>query len=391
MNAVKNILSQFNHRLFESVTRNRLIYNSCWEDPKIDRALLQINADSQIVMLTSAGCNALAYLLDRPGRIYSVDINPAQNAVLELKRALFLHGDYSLLWQFFGRGRHPSAHRPYRRHLRIHLSPPARAFWDQHIDYFIPSATASSYYFRGTSGALANIVYKRIRHKGLYSNVLDLLDARSLSGQQYYFEEIAPHLWNAFSRWLLRRSATMALLGVPDGQRQMIEDEGDGGLTDFIQQSVREVFTRRPIRHNYFWRVYLTGHYTPGCRPSYLAEKNFSAINQSIDRLSINTGYLTQFLKDNPGRYTHFVLLDHQDWMARRSPRALREEWQQILANAAPGARVLFRSAGPGRSFLPEGVRPHLSFDDEQCRTLHATDRVGTYGSTHLGIVEQPL
>lgn len=391
MHAVKNIISRLNDRLFDRVVNNRLVYNSCWEDPAIDRKLLDIGSDSRVVVLTSAGCNALAYLLDDPRRVHCVDMNPAQNALLELKCALFRRGTHPLLWQLFGRGRHPRITALYHDLLREALSPAARHFWDHHLDYFAPSAAVSSFYFRGTAGGLANIVYKRLRRKGLYSSVLNLLDARSPAEQRYYFRKIEPHLWNAFSRWLLRRSATMALLGVPAGQRQMIDRQRRGGLAGFIHQSVTEVFTERPVRGNYFWRVYLTGRYTPECRPAYLAESQYDVISQRIDRLDINTNYLTNFLSADAARYTHFILLDHQDWMAGRQPDKLREEWVEILRSAAPNATVLFRSAGAGRGFLPGFLRHHLQFDDERARTFHGRDRVGTYGSTHLGTIHTPL
>jgi S-adenosylmethionine-diacylglycerol 3-amino-3-carboxypropyl transferase len=93
---------------------------------------------------------------------------------------------------------------------------------------------------------------------------------------------------------------------------------------------------------------------------------------------------ITDFLKANPGKYTHFVLLDHQDWLAGHAPEALAEEWEEIFANAAPGAKVLMRSAGITHDFLPEQVEARLRFRPDLTEPLHATDRVGTYGSLHF-------
>jgi hypothetical protein len=38
-----------------------------------------------VVMITSAGCNALDYVLDLPAEIHAVDVNSRQNALLQLK------------------------------------------------------------------------------------------------------------------------------------------------------------------------------------------------------------------------------------------------------------------------------------------------------------------
>ena len=68
---------------FRHTHQSRLIYNTCWEDPRADRAMLRLDSASEIAMITSAGCNALDYLLDDPAAIHCVDMNPRQNALLD--------------------------------------------------------------------------------------------------------------------------------------------------------------------------------------------------------------------------------------------------------------------------------------------------------------------
>ena len=90
------------HRLqnwvFRQVHENNLIYNTCWEDPRCDRALLEFGPGNEVVMITSAGCNALDYLLDDPASIHCVDMNPRQNALLELKKASIKQLFFRSLW-----------------------------------------------------------------------------------------------------------------------------------------------------------------------------------------------------------------------------------------------------------------------------------------------------
>ncbi|MDZ7715055.1 MAG: BtaA family protein [Balneolaceae bacterium] len=386
--AINHIVKNVQDRLFDSVVSNRLIYNTCWEDPRLDRQLLQMNRDSQVVMLTSAGCNALEYLLDNPASIDCVDVNPAQNALLNFKKALFQHGDYKLLWNFFGRGYHKKAAIVYRQKLADLLPEEAQNFWDTHINYFSQTAGEPSFYYRGTSGKVALMMHQMIRRKGLYSNVLNLLDSQSLAEQKYYFEEIDPNIWSSFYKWLLKRDTTMAMLGVPKTQRNMIESEFKGGLLPFVRSSLRHVFTQIPIRDNYFWRVYLTGSYTPNCSPGYLKREYFDFLQSKMPAISTHTQQLTRFLEQNPGSYSHFILLDHMDWMANTKPGMLAMEWELILKNARPGARILFRSAGKTNNFLPDFVFDYVNFNHKELtHKLHQKDRVGTYGSTHLGIV----
>ena len=387
MSKLSDILKQLQNRLFSSIVSNNLVYNSCWEDPRVDRSLLNFDANSRVVMLTSAGCNALDYLLDDVKRIHCVDENPSQNALLELKKSLFLNSNYQLLWDFFGAGKKQAAELIYHRQLRPKLPVGARSYWDQHIASFTPTSSRPSFYFSGTSGKFAHFIHRRIQRKGLQGAVQRLLNAQSLEEQTYYFEEIEPQLWNPFSKWLIGQHATMSMLGVPATQRQMIEEAYNGGMLEFIRSSIRRVFTKRPIADNYFWRVYLTGSYSQSCCPNYLKETNFEQLRQRINRIDTHSTTLLDFLQHNPGDYSHFVLLDHQDWMADSQPEMLANEWKEILNNAQPGTQILFRSATASLDFLPDFVGDQLTFYPEKTNRAHQRDRVGTYEKTHLGVV----
>src|SRR6218665_541520 len=128
-NLAQRLIHKAHDAMFRHVHSNALIYNTCWEDPRLDRELLQLQSDSRVVMITSAGCNALDYLLDDPAEIHAVDMNYRQNALLELKQALICQGDFETLFEMFGLGSHPEFHAVYRQ-VRATLSEPAQKFWD---------------------------------------------------------------------------------------------------------------------------------------------------------------------------------------------------------------------------------------------------------------------
>lgn len=387
MTALHNIFQDLQHKFFESVVSNRLVYNTCWEDPRIDRELLNIDSSSEVVMLSSAGCNALDYLLDEPNNIYCIDANPAQNALVELKKAIYQHSNYDLLWSLLGRGFDDRFPLIYEKKLAKNLPSYANEFWNKHINYFSSSSAGGSFYYRGTSGKIALMIHNRIKHKGVYSQTLNLLNAETMDEQHYYYNEIENQLWSAFYKWLIKRNTTMALLGVPASQRNLIEEQTEGGLLDFINKAMRTVFTELPIKDNYFWRVYLTGSYSRSCCPNYLKEDHFEFYRNNISKVKIYNSYLLNFLQDNPGSYSHFILLDHQDWLADAKPDILAKEWKLIIENASPGAKILFRSAGKHCNFLPEFIYDHVDFKKEKTDLLHSEDRVGTYGSTYLAEV----
>ncbi len=376
-------------KIFRNIHGNHLIYNTCWEDPRIDRKLMNIGPKSEIVMITSAGCNALDYLLDSPARIHTIDVNPRQNALLELKRAMLLHGKYEDLAAFFIKGSHPEAKEVYQS-IRQHLPDYAASFWDEKINYFSGEGIKKSFYFYGTSGNFAWFMHKFLHtHKKMQKGVYDLLNSQSLEEQKKHYDIIEPVLWNFAIRWLMKRHTTMALLGVPRAQRELIVNQYEGGILDFLKSSLRHVFTEIPIQDNYFWRVYLTGSYTESCSPEYTRQENFEHYRKTADRISQHTTTISGFLKNNPGKYSHYVLLDHQDWLAWNNPAALEEEWNLILQNSKKGTIIMLRSAAAKLDFIPAFVFDKVQFHPEKTDPLHFGDRVGTYESFHMGTVKK--
>ena len=374
--------------VFHHVHGGQLIYNACWEDPRIDRELMALQADSRVVMITSAGCNALDYLLDGPAEIHAVDVNPRQNAVLELKLALIRRGDFGDLFEFFGIGSH-ERFKPIYRSLRAGLSPSARSFWDAKISFFDPGSLKKSFYYHGAAGMAAWLMGGALfRAKpNIKNHALCLLDADTLAQQARVYALLEPKIWGKLSHWLIRQRMVMTLLGVPAPQIKLIEDHYPGGLTCYVKDKLRHVMSELPARENYFWRVYMTGSYTLSCCPNYLREEHLPTLAERADRVHAHTCTVSQFLRKNPGIYSHYVLLDHQDWLAWHEPAALAEEWALIFANSRRGTRILMRSAGLDLSFLPAAVRARLRFFPERTEPLHVTDRVGTYGSLHFAEV----
>jgi S-adenosylmethionine-diacylglycerol 3-amino-3-carboxypropyl transferase len=378
----------FHDRLFGALHGNRLVYNATWEDPRIDRALLRLSGDSEVVAITSAGCNILDMLLDRPKAIHAVDVNPRQNHLLELKMALIAEGSFGDLFQFFGIGSHPRRSEVFERILH-RLSPGAVDYWSRHLGMFRPGGLRPSFYWRGTAGLAAWSIWRaasllRVNLRGM---ALALFDAATLEEQKEIFDMAEPLIWRGWMDKFLGNPALMSLVGVPASQTRLIDESHPGGLSGYIRDKFRQVMTRVPSRENYFWRVYTTGSYTLDCCPNYLRRENLEPLAALLPRIGIHTTTIAEFLKTHPGKYSHFVLLDHQDWLAWHRPEELRKEWELILANSRPGARILLRSAGLDADFIPSSIRARLNFHREIAEQLHSTDRVGTYGSLHLAEV----
>jgi S-adenosylmethionine-diacylglycerol 3-amino-3-carboxypropyl transferase len=392
-----SLLDRIHHRAFGMLHGSSLLYNACWEDPALDRVALDLGSDDTVMVITSAGCNALDYALCGPRRVVAVDANPRQNALLELKLAGIRRLSFDEFFAVFGSGGTPDFPELYADRLREGLSPFAQRFWDRRQHWFLARGWRRTFYFHGLSGLAARLVHSWVgRDRPLRDGLAALLDAPDLGRQrETYDRDVAPRLWTAGLEWMLARRSTLSLLGVPHAQRSELEASHPGGAAGFIRAAVDTVFRDLPLRDNYFWQVYLTGSYTRACCPEYLKRGNFYALKQGlVDRIEVRTDTVTGLLARDERQVSRFVLLDHMDWMSWYRPDDLADEWRQILRRAAPGARVLFRSSSPEPHWLgqvrveaPGGAVPitdRLRFDRPLARELHARDRVHTYASFHI-------
>jgi S-adenosylmethionine-diacylglycerol 3-amino-3-carboxypropyl transferase len=384
----RRLADRLDQRIFNAIYGRSLVYNACWEDPAVDRIALELGPEDEVLVITSAGCNALDYAIEGPRAVHAVDANPRQNALLDLKLAAIRQLEFDDFFALFGHGFHPDAETLYRERLQGELSPLARGFWDRHWRWF--RSRRGSFYFHGLSGLVARgfRAYLGAQPK-LRRAAAALFQAADVETQRrIYDEEIAPRLWSRPLNWLLSRQLTMNLLGVPYPQRKLVETEHRGSVAGFIRHAIEYVVRELPLADNYFWRLYFTGRYERDCCPRYLTPEGFAALKSGLAaRISTHTCTVTEFLRRHPHPITRFVLLDHMDWMSNVHPRALVEEWQAIRARAAPGARILLRSAQARPAYLdavrldPGGqrLREVFRFQDALAASLQPRDRVHTY------------
>ena len=389
------ILDWVSRRVFNTVHRNNLVYNTCWEDPRLDREALRFGPTDDVLVITSAGCNALDYALCEPRHVYAVDMNPRQNALLELKIAAIKSLEFEDFFKLFGEGRLPGARRIYQDKIRGKLNDWSKNFWDRKIKWF--DNRRSTFYFRGTSGFFARLMKVYTDKVIKVRPHLDaLLNAQNVEEQrEIYHSSIREKFWSGLVKFALNRDTTMSMLGVPKAQRRQIEATYSGDLVKYIQECLEGAFVKLPMKDNYFWRVYMNGAYTRSCCPEYLVPENFQKLRSGLtDRISTHSNSVQGFLEGHQGTISRFVLLDHMDWLSDHFFPLLESEWQAITDRAAPNTRLIWRSGGFNTDFINQvkvsrngssrSITDLLTFDNEMSDRLHPFDRVHTYGSFYI-------
>ena len=196
-------------------------------------------------------------------------------------------------------------------------------------------------------------------------------------------------------KFAMNRDTTLSMVGVPKAQRRQVENQYEGGILKFVQDSVEAVFRDLPLHDNYFWRVYMKGSYTPTCCPEYLKPDNFQKLKGGlVDRVTTHTDSVQAFLEQHKGTISRYVLLDHMDWLSDKFFPLLELEWQSIIERAAPGTRIIWRSGGLKTDFIDKVsvtvngqqrlLSEFLTYHPDLASELHEKDRVHTYGSFYI-------
>jgi betaine lipid synthase len=255
--------------------KNEYIYAFNWEDPKVDRQLLNITRDDVILTITSAGDNILDYLLEQPKRIHAVDLNPSQNHLLELKVASFTALSHEDVWMLFGEGRHPNFRELLITKLSPHLSSQAFQYWLDRAGAF---SSKHGLYETGGSRHAIQLVRRLFRVCGMSSKIQTMCTVETLNEQK----EIWPHIRDVLLSWPLHKAVVSTewwawkAAGVPPAQRKMFVDDFaklKGKVADkklcgeavwqYVVDTLDPVVANTQLsRENYFYYVCLQGKYS---------------------------------------------------------------------------------------------------------------------------------
>ncbi|KAL4917331.1 hypothetical protein BDW62DRAFT_201953 [Aspergillus aurantiobrunneus] len=377
------------------------IYAFTWEDARQDHGLLNLRADDVVLAITSAGDNILSYATKSPASIHAVDLNPAQNHLLELKLACYTALPYDDFWRLFGEGKHPGFRHLLLNHLSPHLSSRAFQYWHERVDVFERPNSRGLYDTGGSRHALR--VFRWIaRLLRCRAAIRQFVAARSLPEQV--------HTWKALLRPILlspllckpvvsQESFLWKALGAPKNQLAMIEDDHRARVTSRGQSRSQAVWrymvdTLDPVaqqthiaKDNPYYYVCLAGQFSWTCHPEYLSAKAHALLSQpgALGNLHLHTDEIAEVLNQlTPASLTVAVLMDSMDWF---DPGAESATAQLSRLNGVMriGGRVLLRSAAlrpwyiatfPTRGFTAECVGQRT----EGC----CIDRVNMYASCRI-------
>lgn len=380
-------LDGFLERLF-TMAFSGLVYPQIWEDPAVDMEAMEIEDHHHVVAIASGGCNVLSYLVANPSAVTAIDLNHAHVALNKLKVAGLRHiPNWEGFYRFFGEADDLANVMAYREYLQPHLDAQTRNYWEKRtltgrrrLSHF-----RSNIFRKGLLGRFIGMSHFVARAYG--HDMTKLLTVQSLRDQRTFFEdEVSPLFDRRLVKWVTSRRISLYGLGIPPAQYEALA--GGQAMPDVLRGRLEKLICDFPLRENYFaWQAFGRA-YAPGGAgplPPYLQERNFATLKARVDRVDVRHASFTETVNAMaPGSAHRFVLLDAQDWM---TDAQLSDLWAGITHAAAPGARVIFRTAGrdtilPGR--VPNHILCQWHYLEQRSQDLCRRDRSSIYGGFHV-------
>ena len=322
----------------------------------------------------------------------AVDLNETHVALMKLKLAAASKlPNHATFFRFFGGGADWRNARLYDDFIAPHLDESARAYWEgrditgrRRISRF-----SRNFYRFGLLGRFIGAGHLAARMLGTDPAII--MTAKTREEQRKIFEtKLKPLFDRRIVRWVTSKRASLFGLGIPPAQYDALCDHGARPMADVLSERVERLACDFDLNDNYFaWQACARHYAAPGegpC-PPYLDKANFMSLKARANRVTIlNDNFIHVLARQPAGSLDRYILLDAQDWMDDDTLNAL---WREITRTAAPGARVIFRTAGT-KTILPGRVLPVIlanwTYEEARSAELHARDRSAIYGGFHLYI-----
>lgn len=354
----------------DQVSISQLIFTQNWEDPESDHAALKIKQGDAVMAITSGGCNVLGFLLFDPSVIYSLDINPSQSYLLELKIAAIKVLEFDDFIAFAGLKQHEDRMLLYHQ-IKSNLSEEARSFWDQQ-----DKILKEGFIMNGKYESFIKLAGKFLDFLQGKKRIIGLFQEKSQGEQEAYFDNVFNTrrfhvlfkiLFN--KRMLAKRGLVADYFHFDDGSKSFAES-----FYNRTRKALRDI----PISGNYFLSLYFFGKYSNDKEvPAYLKREKFELIKSRVDRIKIITADAQSWLDSAPAESINcFALSNICELMSEKDTHRL---FSDVYTTARKDSKVIFRNLMIPRE-VPEILRSSIVKDEALSKEIQFNDRSFVYG-----------
>jgi S-adenosylmethionine-diacylglycerol 3-amino-3-carboxypropyl transferase len=341
----------------------KINYSSSNEDTRSELKALDIGHEDVVLTITGSGSRSLELLISRPKKIISIDMNPLQNFLLELKISAIKNLPYDEYLEFLGVRESAERIFIYQR-LRSELSAEAKNYWDGQsasIKRGIIYQGRWERYFKTLSLIVRLFRGKKI--KQLFS-FTDLQEQIAFCQTSWNTKS-----WRKFILFVCRRFFWKYIFQDPGFYRYVPRGFPVG---DYIYRSLSKTLETYPARENHFFALLIHNKYiNENYLPIHLHEKYYPLLKEYVSRIEVVTDSLQNFLVTLPENSIHkFSLSDISSYTSEEDFVAILES---CVRAAAPEARFCLRHFLVKRE-IPENLKHKIELFTDLGRELEKLD-----------------
>lgn len=346
---------------------SRLSYSFGNEGWETEQKALKMEPHNRVLCITASGDRPLHLLMNPCQEIVSIDTNPIQNHLLNLKKVAMHELEFPEYLSFIGITDHPNRLVCFKMFEHL-MNPISRLYWQQNSQ-----AIAKGVIFQGAVEkwlSQTSILLRLLRGK----KVKQLFSFNDLEKQKEFVEK----KWNTF---LWRKMFALSLN--PLVTRFIIKDPGLYAYVDpsmspssYIYERLNGALSRFLAKENAMLSMLFSGNIANEALPPYLCDQGVQTIKKQLDKLSSHTTDVASYLKTAPDNsFDRFSLSDIVSYMSPKDFEHVMDELKRVAKN---GTRFCIRQFLSKRD-IPEHLQEHFQREPELEKQLEQEDSCSYY------------
>ena len=347
---------------------SRLSYSFGNEDWTCDQKALKIEPNDHILCITASGDRPLNLLINECGKIVSVDANPIQNHLLNLKIVAMNHLSHTEFLQFIGATDCNHRDLMYKT-LAPFLESNARQYWQQN-----QKKVRKGVLYQGAIERWCLRLSYLIKLLKGSKNVSTLLGFDNLKEQVKFVERVwNTRLWRKAFDLALRPSLVKPIMKDPGLYENICENITPG---NYIYSRMQDALHRGLAKENPLIALILNGKVPPEGFSPCLTKEGTEVIQKRLSRVSTHTQDVVTFLENaTPESYDCFSMSDVASYL---NPQDYIRMLKAMVKAAKPNARFSLRQFLSGYA-IPADLQRHFVRDKALEQDVEMNDRCFVY------------
>ena len=344
---------------------NKVRYANCWEDADILVTALEPKG-KHCLSIGSAGDNAFALLAAGAKSVVISEMNPAQVACIELRKAAYHHLSHPEFLTLLGETGSNNERLELYQQCAPSLSKTTRSYWDHYQDT-VAEGFGRIGKFESYFGLFKNKILPLVHGR---KRIDELLQNKPLEERSTFYQQ----QWNTW-RWRILFKCffsrfTMGKLGRDPAFFKYVE----GSVAEKILSRTKHALVELEPGKNPYLNWILNGCYRSAL-PYALRLEHFDTIKKNLHRITIKKTPIEAVLQNNQQQFDAFNLSDIFEYMSEGNTTKLL---QKIHSMSTSGARLAYWNMLAPRS-RPDSMSKQLRPLDQLSQRLFYEDKAFFY------------